>query len=68
MFGRKKGGRDFDREVAVEIAYLLELHGENAVEAARERAARPRIRTQRRKIIEEAGRRIAAGKAQPARS
>jgi hypothetical protein len=54
--------KDFDRDVLEEIAYLRALHGEKAYEVALERAARPRLRGERRRVIEAAAKRLAPDK------
>lgn len=59
LFKRKTNKDDFEREVRSEMSYLRDLHGENAEAMARERAARPRLGGSRRRVIEEAARRLA---------
>jgi len=51
MFGRA-GQRDLRREVEVEIVYLTKLHGDAALGVAREKAARPNLRSARRRVLE----------------
>lgn len=51
----------FEREVRTEIAYLTELHGEAALEAARQKAARRTNRTARQKVLDEVVRRLSTG-------
>ena len=58
MFGNKARRSLFDREVQIEIEILLKLHGEGAAQVATEKAARPSNRTARRKVLEEAARRL----------
>lgn|GEM_PF-6862057 len=58
MFGQLGGKGDFHRDVAVEMDYLTRLHGDDALRVAREKAARPNIRTARRKILEAAAQRL----------
>lgn len=58
MFGQLGGNESFNREVAVEVDYLTKLHGEDALRVAREKAARPNIRSARRKVLEAAVRRL----------
>lgn len=58
MFGHLGGSETFHREVAVEVDYLTKLHGEDALRVAREKAARPNIRSARRKILEAVVRRL----------
>lgn len=60
LFKPKRKRDDFEREVLLEIAYLRDLHGENALQAAKDRAERPRLGGLRRRVIEEAARRLAA--------
>ncbi len=60
LFKRKTNKDDFEREVRSEMSYMRDLHGENAEAIARERAARPRLGGARRRVIEEAARRLAA--------
>jgi hypothetical protein len=60
LFKPKKNRDDFEREVLLEMAYVRDLHGENAHQVARERAERPRLGGSRRRVIEEAARRLAA--------
>lgn len=50
----------FEREVRTEIAYLTEMHGEGALEAARQKAARRSNRTARQKVLDEVVRRLSA--------
>ncbi len=57
----------FEREVRVEIEYLTKVYGDDASRVAAEKAARPSNRTQRRKILEEAHRRMTSGPPQPRR-
>jgi len=60
VFDRFRQGReDFERDVLEEIAYLRAMHGEKAYDVALERAARPRLRATRRKVIEAAAKRLA---------
>ena len=67
LFRPKMNRDDFEREVLLEIAYLRDLHGEHAHLIARERAQRPRLGGPRKRVIEEAARRLAGdSKAQPA--
>lgn len=59
MFDRLFARRDeFEREVRMEVEYLLRLHGADAARVARERAARPNLRTVRRKVLEAAAMRL----------
>ncbi len=60
LFKPKKNRDDFEREVLLEMAYVRDLHGENAYQVAKERAERPRLGGSRRRVIEEAARRLAA--------
>lgn len=60
LFKPKKNRDDFEREVLLEMAYVRDLHGENAHQVAKERAERPRLGGSRRRVIEEAARRLAA--------
>lgn len=60
LFRSKTNKDDFEREVRREIAYLRDLHGDLAHEVARQRADRPRLGGARRRVIEEAARRLAA--------
>lgn len=55
MFGRTRRRR-FDKAVLEEVAYMLDLHGPTpkAVEAARQRAARPNLTSGRVRVIVEA--------------
>ena len=66
MFGKKSRRDSFEREVRIEIELLTKLHGENAPRIAAEKAARPTNRTTRRKVLEEAARRL-AGTTDPVR-
>ena len=59
LFKRKTNKDDFEREVLREMAYMRDLHGEDAYLVATERAARPRLGGTRRRVIEEAARRLA---------
>jgi hypothetical protein len=59
LFKPKTNKDDFEREVRLEVAYLRDLHGDQAATVARERAARPRLAGHRRRVIEEAARRLA---------
>ncbi|MES2036080.1 MAG: hypothetical protein V4466_18080 [Pseudomonadota bacterium] len=59
MFGSLRGSEDFHREVVVEVQYLTKLHGDDALRIAREKADRPDLRTQRRKVLEAAVRKLA---------
>jgi hypothetical protein len=59
LFKPKTNPDDFEREVRLEIAYLRDLHGENAYLVARERAERPRLGGPRKRVIVEAARRLA---------
>lgn len=67
MFGSKARRSEFDREVRTEIQILRKLHGEAAGQVARAKAERPTNRTARRKVLEEAARRL-NGEAAPRRS
>ncbi|MDB5471023.1 MAG: hypothetical protein JWR84_2583 [Caulobacter sp.] len=60
LFRPKTNKDDFEREVRLEMAYMRDLHGEYAHLVARERAARPRLGGPRKRVIEEAARRLAA--------
>jgi hypothetical protein len=42
---------DFDRDVRIEIQYLETLHGAEALNVATVLAARPHLRTWRRKVL-----------------
>lgn len=66
MFGKKSRQASFEREVRIEIELLRKLHGDDAARVAAEKAARPTNRTARRKVLEEAVRRLTdTGEAQP---
>ena len=58
LFKRKTNKDDFEREVLREMAYMRDLHGDDACLVAQERAARPRLGGSRRRVIEEAARRL----------
>lgn len=58
MFGIKARRSLLEQEVQLEIEVLLKLHGEDAAQVAKEKAARPSNRTARRKVLEEAARRL----------
>ncbi|MFY8139313.1 MAG: hypothetical protein ACOVMO_01250 [Caulobacter sp.] len=58
MFGYKARRSLFDHEVQIEIEILEKFHGDGAAQVAREKAARPSNRTARRKVLEEAARRL----------
>lgn len=58
MLGRLGGNENFKRDVTVELEYLTKVHGEDALRVAREKAARPNLRTARRKILEAVVRRL----------
>jgi hypothetical protein len=58
MFGRKIRKADFEREVDIEIEILTKIHGQDAARVAREKAVRPTNRTHRRRVLEEAVRRL----------
>ncbi len=58
MFGIKARRSLLEQEVQLEIEVLLKLHGEGAAQVAKEKAARPSNRTARRKVLEEAARRL----------
>lgn len=60
LFKPKTNRDDFEREVRSEMAYMRDLHGELAHQVAKERAERPRLGGPRRRVIEEAARRLAA--------
>ncbi len=60
LFKPKRKRDDFEREVLLEMAYVRDLHGENALQAAKDRAERPRLGGSRRRVIEEAARRLAS--------
>lgn len=62
LFKRKTNKDDFEREVLREMAYMRDLHGDHAHVVALERAARPRLGGARRRVIEEAARRLAPDK------
>lgn len=63
LFGRSRTRRDdFEREVLAEMSYLRDVHGEDAYAKGLESAQRPRLGRERRKVIEEAIKRIGAGK------
>lgn len=61
MFGQNRRRR-FEKAVAEEIAYLMDLHGEpeKAAEAALERAGRPHIPASRARVNQEAASRLSA--------
>lgn len=65
LFKRKTNKDDFEREVLREMAYMRDLHGDDAHAVALERAARPRLGGSRRRVIEEAARRLAPDKKTP---
>lgn len=52
---------DFEREVRLEVDYLRRLYGVDAARIASEKAARPNIRSLRRKVLEAAAVRLAKG-------
>ena len=58
MFGQRSRRESFEREVKIEMEFLRTLHGEEAPRVAAEKAARPTNRTTRRKVLEEATRRL----------
>jgi hypothetical protein len=58
MFGVRSRREAFEREVRTEIDLLRKFHGENAARVAAEKAVRPTNRTARRKVLEEAARRL----------
>jgi hypothetical protein len=58
MFGYRARRSAFDREVQIEIETLRKLHGDGAAQVAKEKAARPTNRTVRRKVLEEAARKL----------
>ncbi len=58
MFGRNGSQGDFARDVATEVEYLKNLHGEEALAVARQKAARPSLRTRRRKVLNAAVERL----------
>ena len=58
MFRPVSRREDFEREVRIEVEYLTKLHGEEAARVAAEKADRPGNRTQRRKVLVEAHRRL----------
>lgn len=60
LFKPKTNPDDFEREVRLEVAYMRDLHGQYAHLVAKERAERPRLGGPRRRVIEEAARRLAA--------
>ena len=68
MFGLGRHNKDLEREILIEIAYLTELHGDDAHRVAMEKAARPNQRKMRRRVLEAAARRLAGspGKDGPA--
>lgn len=59
LFRPKTNRDDFEREVRLEMAYMRDLHGEYAHLVAKERAQRPRLGGPRKRVIEEAARRLA---------
>jgi hypothetical protein len=65
MFGVRSRREAFEREVRTEIDLLRKFHGENAARVAAEKAVRPTNRTGRRKVLEEAARRLARGTGEP---
>lgn len=58
MFGRNTRRETFEREVRIEMEILTKLHGEEAAQVAGQKAARPSIRSKRRKVLEETARRL----------
>lgn len=60
LFKPRTNKDDFEREVRREMSYMRDLHGDDAPTVARERAERPRLGRARRRVIEEAARRLAA--------
>ena len=58
MFGVRARGETFENEVKVEMAFLRKLHGDDASRVAREKAVRPSNRSARRRVLEEAARRL----------
>lgn len=59
MFGRRMHRVEFERQVGIEIEILTKMHGEDAARVAGEKAVRPTNRTHRRKVLQEAARRLA---------
>lgn len=60
LFKAKTNKDDFEREVRREMSYMRDLHGDDAPAVAKARAERPRLGGSRRRVIEEAARRLAA--------
>jgi hypothetical protein len=60
LFKPKTNPDDFEREVRLEVAYMRDLHGDYAYLVAKERAERPRLGGPRKRVIEEAARRLSA--------
>jgi hypothetical protein len=66
LFGRHRTSRDdFEREVLSEISYLRDVFGDDALNAAMERAARPRLGGARRRVIAEAAKRLSSAAKHP---
>lgn len=59
MFSFFKTNEELAREVHVEINYLTKLYGDDAGRVALEKAQRPRLRTIRRRVLQEAARQLA---------
>lgn len=60
MFGWGSGRDTFEREVRMEVEYLTKVYGDDALRIAGEKAARPSNRTGRRKVLDEACRRLSS--------
>lgn len=62
MFWRsREKSNEFLHEVLVEVEYLRRLHGLDAARVAAEKAARPNLRTLRRKVLTAAAERLRHG-------
>ncbi len=59
MLGFGRHDRDLEREIRIEMEYLTKLHGDDAARIALEKAARPKLRTVRRRVLEATARRLA---------
>jgi hypothetical protein len=59
LFSFFRNSEDLAREVYVEVNYLTKLYGDDAGRIALEKAQRPRLRTLRRRVLQEAARQLA---------
>ncbi len=67
MFFNAQQRAAFEQEVRIEVEFLKKLHGDDPARIAAEKASRPTNRTFRRKVLEEAARRLSGKVSAPSK-